>query len=117
MEDFLYSALLGLVLLLAVFWFYFSYVMIPRIDKRMLDAGAGRACPVDIMGLRVFVIANAISLPVGNILNHEHDPFIDVYTVRAFANKNDKFAAFILTITIYALIALGVLGSFFLPEN
>ena len=60
MEDFLYSALLGLVLLLAVFWFYFSYVTIPRIDKRMLDAGAGRACPVDIMGLRVFVIANAI---------------------------------------------------------
>ncbi len=102
---------------IAISWFVFSRFSIPAIDKRMIEAGAPKSCPVDIMGLRVFTIANAISLPVGNPLNHRHDPFIDVDTVRKYVTPTEKRLGLILSLSIYTFLTLTIVASFYLPDK
>ncbi|MFT6422048.1 MAG: hypothetical protein ACPGGD_03885 [Thalassolituus sp.] len=98
---------------MAISWFIFSRVSITRIDADMAADGLPRACPIDIFGLRVIIIAAAISLPVGNFLNHEHDPMIDVKSVRPYGTKFDKWVGLILNLSAYLMIILGVTASFF----
>lgn len=100
----------------AVFWFVFSYGIVPKLDKRMADAGESRACPTDIMGLRVLMIATAISLPVGNLLNHDGNPLINARAIRPYASSTDKLLGLILTVTSYAWVIMALVGYFFIPE-
>ncbi len=101
----------------AIFWFVFSYGIIPKIDKRMAEAGESRACPTDIMGLRTLMIATAISLPVGNFLNHDGNPLINARAIRPYASKTDKLLGLILTVTSYAWVIIALVGSFFIPTS
>src|SRR5690554_5032858 len=59
----------------AISWFVFSRISVKRIDKEMAADGVSKACPVDIMGLRIIRIAGAISMPYNSILNPEVDFF------------------------------------------
>ncbi|WP_276677541.1 hypothetical protein [Thalassolituus oleivorans] len=104
-------------LVIAVSWLIFSRFSIPAIDKRMAEAGAPKSCPIDIMGLRVFTIANAISLPVGSPLNHRHDPFIDVDTVRKYVTPTEKRLGLILSLSIYTFLTLTIVASLYIPDK
>lgn len=111
MSEYTFAILFfGLFILMGINWFIFSRLSIPRIDKQMADNGQPRACPVDIMGLRVMIIAGAISLPVGNILNHEHDPLIDVKALRPYGTAFDRRVGLVLSLTIYSLLIAGIFG-------
>lgn len=101
----------------AILWFVFSYGIVPRIDERMAEAGKSRACPTDIMGLRVLMIATAISLPIGNFLNHDGNPLIKASELRPHASSSDKLLALVLTVTSYSWVVLALIGSFFIPET
>lgn len=101
---------------MAISWFVFSRISIPRIDKAMGDDGLPRACPVDIFGLRVIMIAGAISLPVGNPLNHEGDPLIDVRAVRPYGTTFDRRVGVILNVSAYSMIILGLAAYFVLDS-
>lgn len=106
-----------LLMFLAVSWFLFSRISIPAIDMRMEEVGIPKACHVDLFGLRVLMIANAISLPLGNLLNHEHDPFIDAKTVRLYATKSEKRLGLVVTLSAYLFALNCVIGYFFIPES
>jgi hypothetical protein len=112
--------LIGSFLLLffasAILWFVFSYGIVPKIDKRMADAGESRACPTDIMGLRVLMIATAIGVPMGNPLNHDRNPLIDARSIRPYALKKEKMVGTALVISFNSAMLIGIVGSFFIPE-
>lgn len=113
MNEYTFAILFfGLFILMGINWFIFSCISIPRIDKHMAADGLPRVCPVDIMGLRVMMIAGAISLPVGNILNHEHDPFIDVKALRPYGTAFDRGVGLLLSLSIYSLLIVGLVGVF-----
>ena len=115
-EAVVFISFFSLFILSAVLWFFFSYGVIPKIDKRMADAGESRACPTDIMGLRVLMVATAISLPLGNFLNHDGNPLINARAIRPYASNTDKLLGLILTVTSYAWVIIALVGSFFIPE-
>jgi hypothetical protein len=115
-EPVIYSVIFSLFICAAIFWFIFSRMTIPRIDKRMAEDGRDRVCPVDIMGLRVIMIATAILIPVGNPFNHEHKPLIDVQAVRPYSTKIDRAIGLILFLSFNLFIATGVVGSFLIPD-
>lgn len=115
-EPMVYSVVFSFFICAAIFWFVFSRVTIPKIDKRMAEDGRDRVCPVDIMGLRVIMIATAISIPVGNPFNHKHNPLIDVEAVRPYSTKSDRITGLILFLSFNLFIVTGVMGSFFIPE-
>lgn len=101
----------------AISWFLFSYVFIPRIDKRIADNGKSKVCPVNIWGLRTLWIATAIAIPVGNPLNHEHNPFISPKSVRPYTTQADKAVARILFISFYGFLIMVLLSYLLYPEK
>jgi len=101
----------------AILWFVFSYGVIPKIDRRMADAGESRACPTDIMGLRVLMIATAIGVPMGNPLNHDGNPLIDARSIRPYALKKEKMIGTALVISFNSAMLIGIVGSFFIPDH
>ena len=115
-EALVFVSFLSLFLVSAVLWFVFSYVFVPKIDKRMAESGQPKACPLDIMGLRVLMIATAIGLPVGNPLNHDGNPLISARAIRPYANSTEKLLGLMLTLTSYGWVLIALVGSFFIPE-
>ncbi|WP_370293358.1 hypothetical protein [Thalassolituus sp.] len=115
-EAVIFISFFSLFILSAILWFFFSYGVIPKIDKRMEDAGESRACPTDIMGLRVLMIATAIGVPMGNLLNHDGNPLIDARSIRPYALKKEKMIGTVLVISFYSAMLIGMVGSFFIPE-
>ena len=115
-EAVILISFLSLFLVSAILWFVFSYGVIPKIDKRMAEAGESRACPTDIMGLRVMMIATAIGVPMGNPLNHDGNPLIDARSIRPYALKKEKILGTALVISFYSAMLVGMVGSFFIPE-
>ncbi|MEQ3692010.1 MAG: hypothetical protein ABNH16_14855 [Thalassolituus sp.] len=114
MSEYTFAILFfGLFIFMGVNWFIFSRISIPRIDKQMIDDGQARACPIDIVGLRVMMIAGAISLPVGNIFNHEDDPLIDVKALRPYGTVFDRRVGLLLSLSIYSLLIVGLVGVFY----
>jgi hypothetical protein len=107
---------IALLVILAVSWFLFSRINIVNIDKRMKEAGVPRSCPVDIMGMRVLMIASAISLPVGFFLNPSTNPLIDVESVRRFSMPNDKKLGLLVCISAYGFAVCCIVGYFLIPE-
>lgn len=102
---------------LTISWFTFSYIQVPKIDDRMFQDGKEKVCPVDILGLRTLMIATAIAIPVGNPLNHEHNPFINPKAVRPYATKADKVIALILFLSVYGLLSLVLISYCMRPDG
>tara|TARA_A100001015_G_scaffold190529_1_gene212262 strand:- start:737 stop:1096 length:360 start_codon:yes stop_codon:yes gene_type:complete len=115
-EGAVYISMFSLFIVSAFLWFLFSYRVVPRIDRRMAEAGQPKACPLDIMGLRVLMIATAIGLPVGNPLNHDGNPLISARAIRPYANSTEKLLGLMLTLTSYGWVLIALVGSFFTPE-
>ena len=116
-EAVVFISFFSLFILSAILWFIFSYGVIPKIDRRMEDAGESRACPTDIMGLRVLMIATAIGVPIGNPLNHDGNPLIDARSIRPYALKKEKMIGTALVLSFNSAMLIGIFGSFFIPEN
>ena len=116
-EALVFASFLSLFLVSAFLWFVFSYGVIPKIDRRMVDAGESRACPTDIMGLRVLMIATAIGVPMGNPLNHDGNPLIDARSIRPYALKKEKMIGTALVISFNSAMLIGIVGSFFIPDH
>ncbi len=100
-------------LFMAVSWFVFTRVSIPRIDRKMEEGDRPKACPVDVFGTRALFIANAISLP---LLNSEN-PIIDGKTVCAYSTRFDRRVALILSVSTYLFGVTGVIGGMLLPDS
>jgi hypothetical protein len=115
--EFMAISCVALLFIVAVSWFVFKRISISRIDKRMADDGLDRVCSTDIMGLRVIMIATAISIPVGNPFNHEYNPLIDVNAVRPYGTKFDRIVGLILFLSFTLFTVVAVVGSFFIPES
>ena len=116
-EAVVFTSFFSLFLVSAVLWFVFSYGVIPKIDKRMEDAGESMACPTDIMGLRVLMIATAIGVPMGNPLSHGGNPLIDARSIRPYALKAEKLIGTALVVSFYSAMLIGLIGSFFISES
>lgn len=112
----LFFTTLFFFLFMAISWFVFNYMCIPRIDKRISDDGKSKASPVDIWGLRTLNIAIAVSLPLNCPLNHDHNPFINPKDVHPYATKLDRIIGFILVASTALGIITGVISSFFVPQ-
>jgi len=96
----------------AISWFVFSRVSVKRIDKEMAADGVSKACPVDIMGLRIIRIAGAISMPYNSILNPEVDFFMDIRPIQPYAKKRDRILAFMVYTSGYLCILLIIFDTF-----
>lgn len=102
---------------MSVSWFVFSYLSIPSIDKRVTSDGKPKVCPVNIWGLRTLWIATAIAIPVGNLLNNEHNPFISLGAVRPYSTAWDKIVARVLFISFYGFLCILLIGYVLYPEK
>lgn len=98
---------------MAISWFLFTRISIPRIDRQMEGDKKPRVCPVDIFGIRALMIANAISLPLSKLPN----PIIDNKTVQPYGTRFDKRVALILSISTYMFGITAVIGGLLLPGN
>src|SRR5690554_7031827 len=88
-------SILILFFMFAISWFVFSRVSVKRIDKEMAADGVSKACPVDIMGLRIIRIAGAISMSYDNTLNLQVRPHMDFRLLHAYTKKHDRILAFV----------------------
>jgi len=96
----------------AISWFVFSRVSVKRIDKEMAADGVPKACPVDIIGLRVLTIAAAISMPYNSIINPEVTMFMDIRPIQPYAKKHDRILAFIVFTSVHLCILLIIFDTF-----
>src|SRR5690554_3251902 len=104
--------ILILFFMFAISWFVFSRVSVKRIDKEMAADGVSKACPVDIMGLRIIRIAGAISMSYNSILNPEVDFFMDIRPIQPYAKKHDRILAFVVFTSGHLCIVMGLIHSY-----
>lgn len=115
--DFFLLASGVLFICMAISWFIFNYLFIPKIDGRIASDGKPRVCPVDIWGLRTLWIATAIAIPVGNPLNNDHNPFISPKAIRPYATKYDRIVARILFTSFYGFLLIILISYILYPEK
>jgi len=101
----------------ATSWFTFSYICIPRIDRRVEKAGKGRICPVNLWGLRTLDMAIGTALPVGNSLIIKGHPILSIEDVTPFSSHFDRVVSSDLLISFSACILFAFASSFFTPET
>lgn len=104
-------------LLMSISWFIFSYICIPRIDRRVEKAGKSRICPVNIWGLRTLDMAIGTALPVGNSLTIKGHPILSIEDVTPFSSQFDRVVSSVLLISFSACVLLAFVSSFFVPEK
>lgn len=114
-----YIISLGLMLVffvcMAVSWFAFSYVCIPKIDERVEKAGKSRICPVDIWGLRTLDMAIGTALPIGDSLVIKGHPILSIEDVRPYSSVFDRIVSSVLLISFFGFVLAAFVGSFFEP--
>ncbi|MEJ2743417.1 MAG: hypothetical protein P8176_13305 [Gammaproteobacteria bacterium] len=109
-ETIISIAGIGSFLVMAISWISFARISMTAIEKRMAADGLPRPCSWDGVGARAFWIANAISLPVGSLLNPSWDLSIDSITVRRYATRFDCRLGFVFTISGYGCAAICLIG-------
>lgn len=99
----------------AVSWFIFSRVHLARLDKKMMSAGVPLSCQIDVMGLRVLMIATVLAIPFSRAGKANNNPIIEAATVKTYTTVVDRRMAIFLCISAYGFAALSVIGYFFIP--
>ena len=111
-EEFSWIELMS-VLVLFLVWgialLIFNRTTVPRIDKRIEEAGCSREMPVDIMGTRALSFSDVLALGFLGI-NSSKYPFINGELVNKYATSYDKGLGFIVSISQYVMFLVVFIG-------
>ncbi len=97
-ENWYYAIFSILMTVTFISWLGFARFSMARIEREMKKDGLLRSAAWDGVGLRVLWYVHAIALPVGD-WNPANNPFIDVPTVRCYANRFDRILGMILFVS------------------
>lgn len=104
-EEYSWIVLLSVMVLFLVWGIallIFNRTTVPRIDKRIEQAGCSKEMPIDVMGTRALWFSDVLALGFVGV-NSSKYPFINGELVNKYATSYDKTLGFIVSTSQYVM--------------
>ena len=96
-------AVFGFFLLWGVALLVFNRTTVPRIDRRIEEAGYSREMSIDVMGTRALWFSDVLALGFLGISSSKY-PFINGELINEYATRYDRALGFIVSSSLYGML-------------
>ncbi len=96
-------AVFGFFLVWGVALLVFNRTTVPRIDRRIEEAGYSREMSIDIMGARALWFSDVLALGFLGISSSKY-PFINGELINEYATRYDRALGFIVSSSLYGML-------------
>jgi len=98
-------AVFGFFLMWGVALLVFNRTTVPRIDRRIEEAGQSREMSIDVMGTRALWFSDVLALGFLGISSSKY-PFINGELINKHATRYDRALGFIVSSSLYGMLVV-----------
>ena len=98
-------AVFGFFLMWGVALLVFNRTTVPRIDRRIEEAGYSREMSIDVMGTRALWFSDVLALGFLGISSSKY-PFINGELINKHATRYDRALGFIVSSSLYGMLVV-----------